>query len=73
MLLQVQTLHNLREFDASGGQGPHAAYQPSDTEIIELLSRDAHRDASKHPFQAAMDDCLMITIKGIAAGMQNTG
>eukprot|EP00878_Enallax_costatus_P019069 GHUV01020106.1.p1 GENE.GHUV01020106.1~~GHUV01020106.1.p1 ORF type:complete len:382 (+),score=111.46 GHUV01020106.1:226-1371(+) len=73
-VLQVQTLHNLREFDASSGQDPHASYQPSETEIIELLSRDPHRDlGTKHPFQAAMDDCLMITIKGIAAGMQNTG
>jgi phosphoenolpyruvate carboxylase len=62
----------LREFDAAGGAGPHASYQPSEVEIIELLSRDPHRD-DKHPFQAAMDDCLMITIKGVAAGMQNTG
>jgi phosphoenolpyruvate carboxylase len=68
----VQTLRNLREFDAAGGAGPHASYQPSESEIIELLSRDPHRD-DKHPFQAAMDDCLMITIKGVAAGMQNTG
>jgi phosphoenolpyruvate carboxylase len=68
----VQTLRNLREFDAAGGAGQHASYQPSESEIIELLSRDPHRD-DKHPFQAAMDDCLMITIKGVAAGMQNTG
>lgn len=69
---QVLTLHNLREFDASGGGGPHASYTPRDPEILELLSRDPRGD-DKHPFQAAMDDCLMITIKGIAAGMQNTG
>ncbi len=68
----MQTLSNLREFDSSSGSGPHASYQPSEAEIIELLSRDPHRD-SKHPFHAAMDDCLMIPIKGIAAGMQNTG
>jgi hypothetical protein len=43
-----------------------------DPEILELLSRDPRADG-KHPFQAAMDDCLMITIKGVAAGMQNTG
>ncbi|WIA14756.1 hypothetical protein OEZ85_003241 [Tetradesmus obliquus] len=71
-VLQVQTLCNLREFDAAGSSGPRAGYQPSEAEIIELLSRDPHRDG-KHPFQAAMDDCLMITIKGVAAGMQNTG
>jgi phosphoenolpyruvate carboxylase len=70
--LQVLTLRNLREFDASGGGGPHATYTPRDPEVLELLSRDPRGD-DKHPFQAAMDDCLMITIKGIAAGMQNTG
>jgi phosphoenolpyruvate carboxylase len=68
----VQALQQLREWDASGNSGLHAAYQPTEEEIIELLSRDPSRDG-KHPFQAAMDDCLMITIKGIAAGMQNTG
>lgn len=69
---QVLTLHNLREFDTSRGGGSHASYTPQDPEILELLSRDPRGD-DKHPFQAAMDDCLMITIKGIAAGMQNTG
>lgn len=69
---QVLTLRNLREFDASGGSGPHANYTPRDPEVVDLLSRDPRGD-DKHPFQAAMDDCLMITIKGIAAGMQNTG
>eukprot|EP00879_Flechtneria_rotunda_P016297 GHRR01017052.1.p1 GENE.GHRR01017052.1~~GHRR01017052.1.p1 ORF type:complete len:194 (+),score=69.77 GHRR01017052.1:102-683(+) len=71
-VLQVQALRNLREFSVSDGSGARALYQPSESEIIELLSRDPHRDG-KHPFQAAMDDTLMITIKGIAAGMQNTG
>jgi hypothetical protein len=36
-------------------------------------TRDPHAKDGKHPFQAAMDDCLLISIKGISAGMQNTG
>ena len=47
--------------------------QPSNPEIIDLLRRDISAGDQKHPFQAALDDCLLITIKGIAAGMQNTG
>lgn len=50
----------------------HIGLSPLRAQIIELLSRDPRGD-DKHPFQAAMDDCLMITIKGVAAGMQNTG
>jgi phosphoenolpyruvate carboxylase len=71
--MQVQALSSLREFSAAGGTGPHASYRPSEAEIVELLSRDPRRDERKHPFASAMDDCLMITIKGVAAGMQNTG
>jgi hypothetical protein len=63
----VLTLCNLREFDAAGAASPHALYTPQDKEVLELLSRDPRGD-DKHPYQAAMDDCLMITIKGIAAG-----
>lgn len=55
---------------------PHAPascspeYNPEDPEIIDLLSRDPRKkgEGAQHPFQSAMDDCLMITIKGIAAG-----
>ncbi len=45
-------------------------YNPEDPEIIDLLSRDPRKkgEGAQHPFQSAMDDCLMITIKGIAAG-----
>eukprot|EP00877_Chromochloris_zofingiensis_P014491 jgi/Chrzof1/9296/UNPLg00263.t1_PEPC1[v5.2] len=70
-ILQVMALYSLRHFDPSE-DSPMSSYKPSDPEIVDLLSRDPAKD-DKHPFQAAMDDCLMITIKGIAAGMQNTG
>lgn len=71
MAPQVMALYSLRHFDPSE-DSPMSSYKPSDPEIVDLLSRDPAKD-DKHPFQAAMDDCLMITIKGIAAGMQNTG
>jgi phosphoenolpyruvate carboxylase len=70
-LLQVCALLALRDFTHAPKEG-QVGYQPTDPEIIELLKRDPHKD-DKHPFQAAMDDCLMITIKGISAAMQNTG
>jgi hypothetical protein len=42
-----------------------AEYNPSDPEILDLLSRDPTKkgEGNKHPFVSAMDDCLMITIK----------
>lgn len=70
-LLQVLALYHLRDFEDKNGEG-YLDYQPSDPEVQDLLSRDPTGD-KVHPFQAAMDDCLLITIKGIAAGMQNTG
>lgn len=49
-------------------------YQPSEPETLALLTRDPFADYShKTPFESAMEDTLMITIKGISAGMQNTG
>lgn len=73
-VLQVLTLQNLRSFH-DGADLPAAAreYSPSNPEVIDLLSRDPNQKDEKHPFQAAMDDCLLISIKGISAGMQNTG
>ena len=41
--------------------------------MLDLLSRDPRKDANQHPFVSAVYDSLLITIKGIAAGMQNTG
>ncbi|PNW72303.1 hypothetical protein CHLRE_16g673852v5 [Chlamydomonas reinhardtii] len=70
-VLQALSLQGLRKFRDGGD----TEYNPSDPEIIDLLSRDPHKkgEGAQHPFVSAMDDCLMITIKGIAAGMQNTG
>jgi phosphoenolpyruvate carboxylase len=41
--------------------------------VRDLLSRDPAKGSGSSPLLAALDDCLLITIKGIAAGMQNTG
>jgi phosphoenolpyruvate carboxylase len=46
---------------------------PVAAQVRDLLSRDPHKPADTSPLVAALDDCLIITIKGIAAGMQNTG
>jgi phosphoenolpyruvate carboxylase len=77
-VLQVLALKSLRDFEAGGDEGAAAAraYAPDDPEVVELLRRDAVKgggSAGAHPFQAAMVDALTITIKGVAAGMQNTG
>ncbi len=50
-----------------------AEYNPTDPEILDLLSRDPAKDPAQHPFVSATYDSLIITIKGVAAGMQNTG
>lgn len=45
----------------------YRAYVPSDPEVRALLSRDrAHLD---DPYKAAIVDTLIITMKGVAAGM----
>lgn len=70
-ILQCLCLKWLRDFQERGTC--QAEYSPADPEIIDLLSRDPHKDPMQHPFVAATYDSLVITIKGIAAGMQNTG
>jgi len=69
-ILQCTCLKYLRDYQTSGAA---VDYNPNDPEIIDLLSRDPSKDPHQHPFVAAIYDTLIITIKGIAAGMQNTG
>ncbi len=45
-----------------------ADYKPSE-KALALMSRGA----SKHPFVAGIEDTLIITMKGIASGLKNTG
>ena len=70
-ILQCLCLRALREVEEKGSDAV-GSYNPSDPEIIDLLSRDPNK-GNKQPFVAAMYDALLITIKGVAAGMQNTG
>ncbi len=71
-LTQVYCLKELRELEATGKTpGKYTSYVPEDPEVRALLSRDrAHLD---DPYKAAVSDTLIITMKGCAAGMQNTG
>jgi hypothetical protein len=45
----------------------------ADSETLALLNRDAENSPNKDLLMQAFKDMLIITIKGIAAGMQNTG
>ena len=67
-ILQCQCLKALREYQ---DKGLETDYNPSDPEIVELLSRDPA--GTNNPYVSAIYDTLIITIKGVAAGMQNTG
>jgi phosphoenolpyruvate carboxylase len=67
-ILQVHCLRALREIEA--GRAPEevwAGYAP-DPAALALMSRAD----GLHPFVAAIEDTMIITMKGIAAGMQNT-
>jgi phosphoenolpyruvate carboxylase len=72
-ILQCICLRTLREFEEKG-DAAGAGYNPTDPEILDLLSRDPNKNPTTvQPLVAAMYDALLITIKGVAAGMQNTG
>ncbi|CAK0740175.1 hypothetical protein CVIRNUC_001230 [Coccomyxa viridis] len=72
-VLQVYCLKALRAIEAGHGIDPtYRDYQPDDPAVKALLTRDIS-SAMKDPYKAAVEDCLIITMKGISAGMQNTG
>jgi len=69
---QVYCLKALRAIESGEGIDPrYNTYQPRDREVIAMLTRDVTTD--KEPYKAAVEDCLIICMKGVAAGMQNTG
>ncbi|KAG1677399.1 hypothetical protein FOA52_010779 [Chlamydomonas sp. UWO 241] len=72
-VLQCLCLSALREVQEKGTDSMAATYNPTDPEILDLLSRDPSGGGAQGPFVQAMYDALLITIKGVAAGMQNTG
>jgi len=76
-ILQVMYLKRLRSMpppDAgAGGQlsPSESGYNPGDEEIRRLLQRNENHGRSL--YLSAVEDTVTITMKGIAAGMQNTG
>jgi phosphoenolpyruvate carboxylase len=67
---QVSCLKTLRALEAGKNVDElvPADYKPSE-KALALMSRGA----SKHPFVAGIEDTLIITMKGIASGLKNTG
>ena len=49
-----------------------ANYVPTDPDVAAMLKREGP-DSAKDPYKAAVEDAMIITMKGISAGMQNTG
>ena len=67
---QVICLKAVREME-KGAESKHADYDPDDEETQQLLRRDPY--SQKEPYKAAVEDTMILTMKGISAGMQNTG
>lgn len=73
LVLQVYCLKSIRAIEAGEKIDPkYENYDPTDPEMKALLSRDHTRD-QKQPYKSAVEDALIITMKGISAAMQNTG
>jgi len=69
-MLQVLRLKDLREYDPNKPE--HAEYSPRDREMMKLLQLGSG-DKKRPLYLVAIEDAVTITMKGIAAGMQNTG
>ena len=63
-------LKAVREME-KGTSEKHADYAPDDEETLQLLKRDPY--AQRELYKAAVEDTMILTMKGISAGMQNTG
>ena len=70
--MQVYCLKSIRAIEAGERIDPkYENYAPTDSEMKALLARDPN--AHKHPYKSAVEDTMIITMKGISAAMQNTG
>jgi len=67
-ILQVYCLKLLRAVDSGASVDELAEGYAPDESALALMSR-----GDSHPFVAAVEDTMVITMKGVAAGMQNTG
>jgi phosphoenolpyruvate carboxylase len=81
-VLQVLCLRTLRELEKEGanggggggaGDGAAASTGGALYKAADLLSRDGGVPGDKAPLLSAVEDTVIITMKGISAGMQNTG
>lgn len=68
--LQVFCLKAVREME-KGGSSKYSDYRPEDEETDQLMKRDPY--AQREAYKAAVEDTMILTMKGISAGMQNTG
>ena len=69
---QVYCLKAIRSIEAGEKIDlKYEKYEPTDPEMRSLLARDPV--SQKQPYKAAVEDTLIITMKGISAAMQNTG
>lgn len=74
----MQCLKALRAIEA-GAPLPekHSNYTPVSKEKPTLLNRDPNLiygdQPPADPYKQGLEDCVIITMKGISAGMQNTG
>ena len=73
-MLQVICLKAVRDMESGklAETGGAAIEDQLDTTAKQLLMR-APDAANRPPYRAAIEDTLIITMKGISAGMQNTG
>ena len=71
--LQVFCLKAVRAMERGDESVAHMydTYMPEEAEVKALLLRDPH--AARQPYKAAIEDTMILTMKGISAGMQNTG
>lgn len=69
-ILQVLCLKAVRDMEKEAS-AKYANYQAEDEETNQLLRLDPY--SNKEPFKAAVEDTMILTMKGISAGMQNTG
>ena len=70
--VQVLCLKAVRDMEKGNEASErHTSYQPEDEETTQLLQRDPN--AQRTWYKAAVEDTMILTMKGISAGMQNTG
>ena len=67
-ILQAYCLKQLRDIESGRPIEEMAVGFKPDPKALELMTR-----SDKHPFESAIEDTMIITMKGIASGMQNTG